>query len=119
MVSKHQLARNPPLREKHRKPGNILSTISVDPLPAKVINLVVELIHRDQRQLMEIPGVQPPEYAILQCVELGDLLVVITVLGHDSNLLVRPTENGIQVSHYNDRYSASRPGVTYSFEAYR
>lgn len=119
MVSKEQLARNPPLKARDRKPGNILVTVSIAGLPAGAINLVIELLHRDQRQLLEIREVQPPEYAILKCVELGDLLVVITVLGHDSNLLVRPTANGFQVCHYNDRYSANRPGMTYKFEAYR
>lgn len=118
MVSKGQLANNPPLKAKDRMPPNILDTISLDSLPAESINLVVELLHRDLRQLLSKPEVQPPEHAALRCLELDDLLVVVTVLGHESNLLIRPTPNGFQANHYNDRYSADRPGVTYNFEAY-
>lgn len=33
--------------------------------------------------------------------------------------LILPTEEGFQVRRYNDRYSANKPGVTYTFEAYR
>jgi hypothetical protein len=119
MISKEQLASNPPLKAKDRQPSNIVDTISIDSLPAESINLVVELLHCDLRQLLSKPEIQPPEHAVLRCLELDDLLVVVTVLGHDSNLLLRPTTNGFQVNHYNDRYSANRPGVTYNFEAYR
>ncbi len=119
MVTKEQLARNPPVKPRDRRPGNIFATVSLAGMPAEAINLVVEVLHRDRQQLLETAGVQPPEYAILQCIELGDLIVVITVLGHDSNLLIRPTTDGFQASHYNDRYSANRPGMTYNVEAYR
>lgn len=119
MVSKNQLANSPPLKEKDRKRPNIVETISIGDLPAESINLVVELVHRDLRHVLGRPEIQPPEHALLKCIELGEFLVVVTVLGHESNLLIRPIHNGIQVNHYNDRYSASRPGETYCFEAYR
>lgn len=119
MVSKEQVAKNPPVKAKDRPPKSILDTIALDMMPAETINLVVELLHRDMRNLLELQKLQPPEHAIVKCLELGDLLVVVTVLGHDRNLLVRPTANGVQVSHYNDRYSANRPGTTYNCEIYR
>ena len=119
MVSKEQVARNPTLKVKDRPPKSILDTISLNLLPAETLNLVVELLHRDMRPLLELQELQPPEHAILKFLELGDLLVVVTILGHDNNLLVRPTTNGVQVSHHNARYSAIQPGVTYDFEAYR
>ena len=119
MVSKEQVAKNPSVKAKDRPPKSILDTIALNMMPGETINLVVELLHRDKRNLLALQELQPPEHAIVKCLELGDLLVVVTVLGHDNNLLVRPTANGVQVSHYNDRYSASRPGATYNFEAYR
>ena len=119
MVSKEQVARNPTVKLKDRPPKRILDTISLNMMPAETINLVVELLHRNMRSLLESQELRPPEHAILKCLELGDLLVVVTILGHDNNLLVRPTANGVQVSHYNARYSANRPGVTYDCEAYR
>lgn len=119
MISKDQLAKNAPVKPKDRKAGSILATVPIAQLPSETINLFVELLHRDRRHWLETPGVQPPQYAILRCLDLDDLLVVITVLGHESNLLVRPTADGFQVLHYNDRYSANQPGATYTFEAYR
>lgn len=119
MVNKEQVAENPPLKDKDRQPRNILETISLNELSVGSINLVVELLHRDMRKFLDKPEVQPPEHAVLKCLELDDLVIVVTVLGHDRNLLLRPTTNGFQAMHYNNRYSASRPGVTYNFEAYR
>lgn len=119
MVSKNQLATSPPLNTKDQKPCNTVEMIPIDSLPAGSINLVVELLHRDLRHLLHRPEIQPPEHAILKYIKFDDLLIVVTVLGHESNLLIRPFDNGVQVIHYNDRYSANRPGATYSFEAYR
>lgn len=118
MISKDQLASNAPVKPKDRKAGSILATVPITQLPSETVNLFVELLHHDRRHWLEMPRVQPPEYAILRCLKLDDLLVVITVLGHESNLLVLPTEDGFQVRHYNDRYSANQQGVTYNFEAY-
>ncbi len=119
MVNKEQLASNPPLKAKDRRAPNIVDTISINDLPAEYINLVVELLHCNLRQLLSKPEIQPPEHAVLRCLEFDELFVVVTVLGHHSNLLIRPIDNGVQVNHYNDRYSVNRPGATYSFEAYR
>lgn len=119
MVNKEQLINSPSLKEKDRKPPNIVETISINDLPAESINLVVELLHRDLRHELSRPEIQPPEHAVLRCIELGELLVVVTVLGHENNLVIRPTDNGFQANHFNDRYSANRPGATYHFEAYR
>lgn len=119
MINKDQLARNAPIKPKDRKAGSILATVPIAQLPSETINLLVELLHPDRRHWLETPGVQPPPYAILRCLDMDELLVVITVLGHESNLLVLPTEEGVQVRHYNNRYSANQPGATYTFEAYR
>lgn len=119
MINKDQLARNAPVKPKDRKAGSILATVPIAQMPSETINLFMELLHRDRRHWLKTPGIQPPECTVLLCLELDDLLVVITVFGHESNLLVRPTEEGFQVRHYNDRYSANQPGATYNFEAYR
>lgn len=119
MAFKEQLTQNPPVKAKDRALKNVLQTISMDEIPSATINLIVELLHRDLTHLLELPNIQPPPGAIIKRLEMGDLLVIVTVLGHDDNLLVRPTQTGFEVKHYNDRYSANRPGATYHFEAYR
>jgi hypothetical protein len=47
------------------------------------------------------------------------LIIVATVLGHESNLLVRPIAAGVSVTHFNNRFTANAAGVTYNAEVYR
>ena len=46
------------------------------------------------------------------------LSVVVTVLGNDGHLLVKPKINAIQVHHINDRFTTNARDVTYTVEAY-
>jgi len=87
MMCKDQLTRNAPVKPKDRKARNVLATVPITQLPSETINLVVELLHRDRLHWLETPSVQPPQYAILRWLDLDDLRVVISVLGHESNLL--------------------------------
>ena len=52
---------------------------------------------------------------LVECIEPG---IVLTLLGHKHNLLVKPIEDGFSASQFNDRYSMNRKGVTYHYEAY-
>ena len=49
---------------------------------------------------------------------LGHIEAVLTILGQDSDLLVRTLADGFNVSHFNDRFTANAKGVTYTVEAY-
>lgn len=118
MIQKDRLAANPPVKGRDRKEGNVFAEVSIQPFPAETLNMVVELLHGERREWLSRPAVQPPEGATLKVLELGELLVVLTLLGDDSNLLVRPIPNGFSVSHKNSRYSANAPGVRYTWEAY-
>ena len=46
------------------------------------------------------------------------ILIVLTVLGHDDNLLVEATDDGFTWLHHNARYTASPPGQRIRYEAY-
>lgn len=118
MIGKQKIRNNPPLKARDLRPTNMVAEVSIETLPANCLNVVVELLHRDQRALLEVPEVQPPVDAKLHVFELSDLLIVLTVLGHEQNLLIRPAVGGVLVSHFNSRYSANASGVQYVFEAY-
>jgi hypothetical protein len=118
MVSKDRINNNQPLKGRDRKIGNLISEVELISFEANNINLVVELLHEDMYKFLNRPGIQPPEGAVIQTFKLGNLIILITVLGHNNNLLIRPLEDGFQVSHYNSRYSANAPGVKYTYEAY-
>jgi len=54
--------------------------------------------------------------ATTEVLEFGNFSLILTVLGHDSNLLVRADKDNIYVSHFNSRFSANKEGVNYSWE---
>ena len=118
MLQRNQLHRLAPVSTRDRKTGNIISEISIDQFPASTLNIAFELVHRNQRHLLNRPELQPRKGAIVKIIELGELLAVLTVLGHRHNLLIRPTATGFNVSHHSSRYSANAAGVKYHYEAY-
>ena len=118
MVLKDQLLNNPCVRNRDRKPADILVEVSIRDLPSPTLNIVLELIEPEQFNLLGNPDVAPPHNAVVHVLKLNNPWVVVTILGHEENLLVRPQDNGFVVSHYNTRYSANLPGVEYNYEAY-
>ena len=85
---------------------------------ASTINIVTELVHRDHRSLLNGLGLEPPTRAIQSSLPLGHLEAVLTVIGHESDLLVLPISDGFMVRHFNDRFTANAKDVEYTFEAY-
>jgi hypothetical protein len=79
---------------------------------------VIELIHDNQRHLLDLPQLSPPPGASQYEVKIGHLGLILTVIGTEVHLLVKPIVNGVRVQHFNDRFTASAKGVTYAFEAY-
>lgn len=118
MALKDQLLNNPCVRNKDRKPADILVEVSIRDLPSPTLNIVLELIEPEQFNLLGNPDVAPPHNAVVHVLKLNNPWVVVTILGHEEDLLVRPQDDGFVVSHYNTRYSANLPGVEYNFEAY-
>ncbi len=60
MVSKKQIARNPPVKAKDKPPKSIFDTIALNMMPGETINLVIELLPLDMRNLLELQELQPP-----------------------------------------------------------
>lgn len=118
MIQKERLSGNPPLKPRDEKAGNVIAEVPLAAFPADTLNVVVELLYEGKREWLSRPDVQPPKGASVKLLELDRLLIVLTLLGEDGNLLVRPTPDGFTVSHNNTRYSANAPGVTYMWEAY-
>lgn len=119
MIQKELLSKNPPLKSRDTRPGNIVAQVPALSLPSATLNIVLEFMHSGQQRLLERADIQPPPEAIEYRLAFGSLIVVATVLGHEQHLLVRPTDKGFTVFHFNDRFTANAAGVTYNFEAYR
>lgn len=115
MIAKSRVISNPPVKSRDKKSNIQLQEVDLDLFPSDTLNLFVDLVSIDQARYLA----SPPENAVVMELQFGDLQVLLTVLGHDDNLLVRPTQSGVTVTHFNERYSANQPGRTYTVEAYR
>lgn len=116
MIKKETIARNPPLRPRHRKRGGQIVEIPVNAFPSNAINVVTEIVSPDFLQYLEDAEVAPPTGAYTELLDFESFMVVLTVLGHDSNLLIRPRPKGVAISHFNSRFSANAKGFKYSLE---
>ncbi len=116
MIAKDSLLNKPPLKGRDRKKTVRTIQISMSHFPSKTINMVTEMVSPDFEQYLQSPQVALPPNAVTEVLRFEGFSVVLTMLGHDDNLLVRPTETGFAVSHYNSRFSANQNGVTYSYE---
>jgi hypothetical protein len=118
MIAKEKVETNPPLKARDRKKAAQIIGLVMDDYPSETINIVTELISPDFKQYLDRAEVAPPPEAATEVLEFGDFSLVLTVLGHDTNLLVRPDKDGFTVSHFNSRFSTNQEGVTYSYEAW-
>jgi len=117
MIQKRLLEKNPCLSKTKCNKALAVREVDMEAFPSETINLVIELIESDW--LESIPdSLKPPPGAELLIFRSIVPNVVLTVLGHHNNLLIRPAEDGFHVSHYNNRYSANLKGLKYKYEVY-
>ena len=86
--------------------------------PSETINIVVEFLEPSKRELITSKDVAPPPDATMFVIDSIQPWIVLTILGHEHNLLIKPREKGFSVSHFNTRYSTNLLGVKYRYEAY-
>ena len=119
MIQKYAIASQPHLKPRDEKGRSRIYEVDLNAYPSDTLNLILELLHPDSEHLLDIKDLQPPPDADLAVLRDFMPWVVLTILGHNHNLLVRPADDGFVVSHYNERYSANRPGQKYRYEAYK
>lgn len=118
MILKSELLNSPVLAKRDRKKALTLKEVDLEAYPSKVINIVVEFLEPSKQELLEYEDVAPPPDATVLVIDSIQPWIVLTILGHEHNLLIEPTEDGFTVHHFNTRYSTNLPGVKYRFEAY-
>ena len=117
MIVKEKVKTNPPLKANDRKKADRIIEFVMGDYPSKTINIVTEMIAPDYIQFLNRTEVATPPEATTEVLEFGNLSLILTVLGHDSNLLIRADKDSFYVSHFNSRFSANQKGVNYSWEA--
>lgn len=119
MILKSELPKSPCLKKHDLKKALTLHETDLESYPSEVINIVVEFLEPDKRELMASEDVAPPPDATILVIESVQPWIILTILGHNHNLLIGPKEDGFIVHHFNTRYSTNLPGVQYGFEAYQ
>lgn len=120
MVLKSALSNNPEL--KHKDSSNQIYDVDIDQFPSDTLNIAAELLEPDMIDLISCESMQPPKDAYIIEVKNTCPWLLVTLLGHDHNLLIAPYDGefkGVTLRHFNSRYSASPPGRKISWEAYK
>lgn len=117
-LSLRHVVKNSPVKAKDRKKNRITS-VSLKQFPADPVNVVVELVSDSYARFLDEPSLRPPTSAIGVSIRLGRVQVLLTLLGHEENQLIKFNDRGYTVHHFNSRFSANRDGVRYDSEAYR
>ena len=118
MILKSELLKNPCLKERDQKKALTVQEVDLEAYPSEVINIVVEFLEPSKRELITSEDVAPPPDATILVINSLQPWIVLTILGHEHNLLIKPKKDGFIVHHFNTRYSTNLPRVKYRYEAY-
>lgn len=119
MLLKTACSNEPVLKNKDRK--HQITFVDIDSFPSIALNIFVDLVETSHKSLLECEDMQPPPDAQLIEFQSNRLTIIVTLLGHDHNLIVCPYDGefkGVTCKHYNRRYTASPPGGKIEYEAY-
>lgn len=117
MIKKKLLEGNPCLKERERRKALTVQEVDLEVFPSEIINMVVEFIEPTYLESIS-KKLKPPKDAKTLIISSIKPHIVLTILGHAHNLLIKPNEEGFVVSHYNNRYSTNIKGIQYRYEAY-
>ena len=120
MVQKSALGQNPRLKNKDSKYQ--VYEVDIDQFPSETLNIFAELLEQNRYDLIISESMRPPIDAHTIEVKSTRPWIIITILGHEHNLLVCPYDadfQGVTCRHFNKRYSASPPGGNMVIEAYK
>ncbi len=117
MFSKSLIPKLPATKDKYFRTG-LLYEVDVESFPCEQFNLVVELMETGfEIEATNTEMAYPPDAIIKEFKETKPWLI-LTVLGHQHNLLVSATDKQTTVNHFNTRFTANANGLGYSSELY-
>jgi hypothetical protein len=115
MITKEQMEKNPNIKPKDTK--STILEIDLDFKKNPVVNIVIELVEPGLMDALnrDFPA---PENSEIYTFKFLEAVLILTIIKEDKELLLKPTNNGINVRHLNTRYSTNELGVIYTGEAY-
>ena len=116
MFIKETITSHPCLKDRNVRNAIKIIEVNLDDFPSNALNIVVELINPKNIDLLKLDNLSPPSDAKTYVVDEVQPSIVITILGHDHNLLIKPQVGSFVVSHFNSRFSTNRKDVVYTYE---
>lgn len=120
MLLKTSLPHAPELKAKDKK--HQVQFVDIDCFPSEALNIVVDLIETNRKDLLQKDDMQPQADAQIFEFKANKLSILVTILGHEHNLIISPYYGdfkGVTCRHFNKRYTASPIGEQIAFEAYK
>jgi hypothetical protein len=116
LFHKWTVATLPSLKSKNIR-NDIIYEVDIESFPSKNINIYVEILsdNIDIDLLFVNKNTCPPNDAETITIKDFKPWVIVTILGHN-NLITDYADNGVQVNHFNDRFSMNRNGKQYEIE---
>lgn len=119
MIRKQALSKNPELKARDLRGKITIREVDIDAYPSETLNLFFELLEPNKLELIHGASLDPPPDADVIIFDIFDPWIITTILGHDHNLLIRPKDDGVILSYFNDRFTANKPREKYLIEAYK
>lgn len=117
MIDTAMFEKNPDFKDKDSKKALEIKEIKLDAFPSNIINIIIEFVKPISLNIIE-NIFETPKDAKKLLIKSVKPHIILTILGHKQNLLIKPDTDGFQVSHYNNRFSTNVKGIDYKFEAY-
>jgi len=115
MFSKDLIPKLPSVKDKYYR--ELFYEVDLDALPSNQFNVVIEIMEPYFDLTSNMQMAYPPDAIVKEFKETKPWLL-LTVLGHEHNLLVSATNKHTKVTHFNNRFSANESGKSYSSELY-
>lgn len=117
MLSKDVLKKLPKVKNRYFK-RNIIYQIDLDIFPLEFINIVVEIVNPNSIILTPYKEMIYPNKSINKIFDFGKVWLIITLLGHEENYLIKPEKQAFKVRHINKRFTANADGNNFIAEVY-
>ena len=116
-ISKNIIPKLPKAKKKYFN-KYITYELDVESYPSNQINIVSELIEPDY--LIPLPEQEqcyPPD-SVSKIFKETKPWLILTILCHEHNLLIKANASTTTFNHYNERFTANKKGQSYSSELY-
>ena len=114
-ISKRIITKLPKVKKKYFKKC-LVYEIKTNEYPSNDLNIVCELVE----PAFSLDGSEnsyPPDATVKIFKEVTPW-VILTILGHQHNLLAIPKSYKTEVKHFNERFTLNKKGNSYSSESY-